>query len=58
MTTDDRVALRLERSGEDLNSDEGARRYQEELEREIERERKRLWQMPPTPVERVHGIRI
>ena len=53
-----RVEMRLEKGGVDLQSDEGAALYQDELEREIERERKRLWQMPPQTSERVNGIRI
>ena len=58
MSIDERIESRLERQGVDLQSDEGALRFQEELERELERERKRRWQMPPATVERVHGIRI
>ncbi len=58
MTIDERVEMRLERQGIDVQTDEGAARFQEELERELERERKRLWQQPPPRVERVHGIRI
>ena len=58
MSIDERIEARLERQGVDLQSDEGALRFQAELERELERERKRQWQMPPAIVERVHGIRI
>lgn len=58
MTIDELVEMRLERQGVDVQSDEGAARFQEELECELERERKRLWQMPPQVVERVYGIRI
>jgi hypothetical protein len=58
MSRDERIEARLERQGVDVQSDEGALRFQEELERELERERKRQWQMPPAQVERVHGIRI
>lgn len=58
MTIDEKVALRLERSGIDIETDEGARLYQEHLEREIERQRKRNWHQPPPPVLRMNGIRI
>jgi hypothetical protein len=58
MTIDEKVEQRLVASGVDVESDEGAARFQQELEREIERERKRQWQQPPRPVERVKGIRI
>ncbi len=60
MTIDERVTVRLETRGVDLQSDEGAARYQEELERELERERKRRWQQaaPPRRVEKVRGITV
>lgn len=58
MSIDERIEARLERQGVDLQSDEGAARYQAELEHELERERKRRWQMPPERVERINGIRI
>lgn len=55
---DERIALTLEESGVDIESDEGARVFQDEVERAIERERKRLWQRPPVEVERCGAIRI
>ncbi|HKC62036.1 MAG TPA: hypothetical protein VKB86_00255 [Pyrinomonadaceae bacterium] len=58
MSIDERIEARLTRQGVDLQSDEGAMRFQEELERELERERKRAWQTPPQVVERVNHIRI
>lgn len=58
MTIDERVEMRLEARGVDLESDEGAALYQAEVERELERQRQRVWQQPSRPVERVHGIRI
>jgi hypothetical protein len=58
MSTDERIALQLERKGIDVESDDGARLYQEYLERAVERERKRNWHQPPPPTERVNGFRI
>ena len=62
MSIDERIEARLEREGVDLQSDEGALRFQAELERELERERKRKFQQSPQviarSIERVGGIRI
>lgn len=56
MTRDEQIEQRLAKSGHDLQSDEGARAFQQTLDRELERERKRVSE--PRNVERFRGMLI
>lgn len=58
MSIDERLEQRLTASGHDLQTDEGARVYQEQLERELESQRRRFSQQPPRQTERLRGIQI
>jgi hypothetical protein len=56
MTIDERIERKLQASGHDLQTDEGARLFQQQLERELEQQKKQA--APPRKVERVRGIMI
>jgi hypothetical protein len=42
MTTDERIQRRLEAQGVDIQSDEGARQFQDELDRALDAERRQV----------------
>ena len=56
MTIDERIQRRLEASGHDLQSDEGARLFQQTLDRELDRQRQQA--KPQRKVEKIRGITV
>lgn len=58
MTIDQRIEQKLQASGHDLQSDEGARLFQQQLERELERTRRQRPAAAPRKVERINGIMV
>jgi hypothetical protein len=58
MTIDERVQLQVEAAGFDLEDDEGAREFQELLDKILAEEREKNQQMPQRKQERINGIMI
>lgn len=58
MTIDERLEQKLTARGVDVESDEGAYEFQQELERILEKERRKGQQMPQRQVEKLHGIMV